>query len=281
MDVHNFAVPTADQAHATLGSLIRKADVQPHPELVLSEDPADRSMGWAIRYVLSIRTNVVLIIASAMAYYYVAGLQAFIVVFLRGRYDLGQGTATLLLILVGVAVVVGTLITGPLSDRFVRRGRITSRPVIGGLACLFAVVFAVPGLSLTVFAVAFPILLLSAVGIGGANPPLDAARLDVMHSRLWGRAESVRNFVQTLLKASAPLLFGYLSVVLSPPGSDPNQVQGGGAIGLTRALMVMLGVLVIAGLLLLVVARRTYPRDVATAVASEAATTGAPDGRPG
>ena len=66
-----------------------------------------------------------------------------------------------------------------------------------------------------------------AVGMGGANPPLDAARLDIMHSRLWGRAESVRNFIQTLLKSSAPLLFGYLSVVMSPVGSDPDRVQGG------------------------------------------------------
>ena len=225
-----------------------------------------------MRYVFSIRTNVLLILASALVYYYVAGLQAFIVVFLRGRFDLGQSAASLLLIFVGLSVVAGTLIAGPLSDRLIAAGRIAARPVIGGLACLFAVTFAVPGLALTAFLLAFPILLIASVGIGGANPPLDAGRLDIMHFRLWGRAESVRNFIQNLLKSSAPLLFGYLSVVLSPPGVDPNREQGGGAVGLTRTLLVMLVLVAAAGLILLVGARRTYPRDVATAVASEAST---------
>ena len=256
----------------TLAGLVHDAGIQPRERLVLHDDPATKSLRWAIRYVLSIRTNVLLIAASALAYYYVAGLQAFIVVYLRGRYDLGQGVATTMLVFVGVAVVVGTLITGPLSDRLVARGRIASRPVIGGIACLWAACWAVPGLALATFAIGFPILLIAAVGMGGANPPLDAARLDIMHSRLWGRAESVRTFIQTLFKSSAPLLFGYLSVLLSPAGSDPDRVQGGGAEGLTRTLMLMLVVLVVAGVLLLTVARRTYPRDVATAIASERAT---------
>lgn len=263
---------TTSGGDPTLAGLVHDAGVAPHESLVLRTDPATNSLRWAIRYVLTIRTNVLLIASSALAYYYVAGLQAFIVVYLRGRYDLGQGIATTLLVLVGVAVVIGTLITGPLSDRMVARGRIASRPVIGGLACLWAATWAVPGLAMSTFAIGFPILLVAAVGMGGANPPLDAARLDIMHSRLWGRAESVRNFIQTLFKSSAPLLFGYLSVVLSPAGSDPDRVQGGGAQGLTRALMAMLAVLVLAGVLLLTLARRTYPRDVATAIASERAT---------
>ncbi len=257
--------------HGGLTALVAGADVQPHPRLVLTEDPGPKSLGWAVRYVLSIRTNVFIIIASALAYYYVAGLQAFIVVFLRGRYDLGQGTATLLLVTVGAAVVIGTLITGPLSDRLIARGRISARPVVAGLACFFAVAFALPGLVIPTFLIAWPILLIGAAGIGGTNPPLDAARLDVVHSRLWGRAESVRAFLQTLFKSTAPLAFGYLSVLLSPAG-EVEQAQGDGAVGLTRALMVMLASLLIAGVVLLVGARRTYPRDVATAIASELAT---------
>lgn len=255
----------------SLTKLVVDAGIKPHQKLVLTEDPADKSMLWAIRYVLTIRTNVYIIIASALAYYYVAGLQAFIVVFLRGRFDLGQSAASTLLIMVGIAVVIGTLVTGPLSDRLIARGQIAGRPLIAGISCLFAVAFALPGLLIPVFA-AWPILLIGAAGIGGANPPLDAARLDVMHSRLWGRAESVRTFIQTLLKSSAPLLFGWLSVVLSPGGVDTEGTQGDGAVGLTRSLIVMLGVIAIAGALLLISARRSYPRDVATAIASEAAT---------
>lgn len=44
-----------------------------------------------------------------------------------------------------------------------------------------------------------------------------------------------------------------------------NTAAGGGAIGLDRAFIAMLGVLVIAALILLSAARKRYPRDVATA----------------
>lgn len=261
-----------DQGTANLSALIAKAGIEPHPALVLSEDPTDKSMVWAIRYVLSIKTNVLLIIASALAYYYTAGMQTFAVVFLRGRFDLGQGAATLLLVVIGTGVVVGTLVTGPLSDRLIARGRIASRPLIGGMSCLFAAAFFVPGFLVTAMLVSLPFMFLGSAGVGGANPPLDAARLDIMHSRLWGRAESVRTFLQTLLKSSAPLLFGYLSAVLTPAGGNVDQVQGGGAIGLDRAFIAMVGILLLAGIILLLAARQRYPRDVATAMASEAAT---------
>ncbi|MEP6981314.1 MAG: MFS transporter [Nakamurella sp.] len=254
---------------ASLTTLVRSKGVQPYARNVLTSDPTDHPMWWAVKYVLTIRSNVYIILSSALLYFYVAGLQAFIVVFLRGRYDFDQNTATLLLVTVGIATVTGTLIAGPLSDRWIGRGRISARPMLAGAACLVAFALAVPGVAIPTFLIGWPLLLAASALIGAANPALDAARLDVVHSRLWGRAESVRAFVQTLLKSSAPLIFGWLSTVLSPAGIDVDAVQGDGAVGLTRAFLILLGVLVGAGLLLLVAARRSYPRDVATAIASE------------
>jgi predicted MFS family arabinose efflux permease len=263
--------PTEERS-ASLTTLVRSRGIAPDPRAVLTTDPTGHSMWWAVKYVLTIRSNVYIILASALVYFYVAGLQAFIVVFLRGRYDFDQNTATLLLLTVGIATVTGTLIAGPLSDRWIGSGRIAARPMLAGIACLVAFLLAVPGVAIPTFLIGWPLLLIASALIGAANPPLDAARLDVVHSRLWGRAESVRTFVQTLLKSSAPLLFGWLSTVLSPGGVDVNEVQGDGAVGLTRAFLLLLGVLVVAGGLLLVAARRSYPRDVATAIASEDAT---------
>jgi predicted MFS family arabinose efflux permease len=263
--------PTEERS-SSLTSLVRSRGIEPDRRTVLTADPTNRSMWWAVKYVLTIRSNVYIILASALVYFYVAGLQAFIVIFLRGRYDFDQNTATLLLLTVGIATVTGTLLAGPLSDRWIGRGRISARPMLAGIACLAAFALAVPGVVIPTFLIGWPLLLVASALIGAANPPLDAARLDVVHSRLWGRAESVRNFVQTLLKSSAPLLFGWLSTVFTPAGMGVDEVQGDGAVGLTRAFLVLLVVLVVAGALLLVAARRSYPRDVATAIASEDAT---------
>jgi predicted MFS family arabinose efflux permease len=258
-------------ARTGLAEAIENAGIEPRDDLVLTADPAGRSLAWAVRYVLSIRTNVVIIVASALGYFYVAGMQTFAIVYVRGRFDVGQGLATLMLVAVGIAVIGGTLASGQVSDRLIGRGHVTSRPVVGGVCLLLAVVFLLPGFGIGSLVVAIPLLLLGAAALGAINPPLDAARLDIMHSRLWGRAESVRNFFQTLLKSGAPLAFGWLSTVLAGSSATEEVAQGGGAVGLTRAFLVLLSVLVVGGLVLLV-ARRTYPRDVATAMASEAAT---------
>ena len=47
--------------------------------------------------------------------------------------------------------------------------------------------------------------------ISAANPPLDAARLDIMPAGLWGRAESTRTFIRSVTQALAPLVFGGLA----------------------------------------------------------------------
>ena len=88
------------------------------------------------------------------------------------------------------------------------------------------------------------------------NPPIDAARLDIMPPLLWGRAESVRTLLRSLAMALAPLLFGAVS----------DHVFGGGRSGLQWTFVVMLLPLG-ASAWLLFKARRTYPQDVATAAA--------------
>src|SRR5262249_60269507 len=54
-------------------------------------------------------------------------------------------------------------------------------------------------------------LVFAALAISAQNPPLDAARLDIMPPLLWGRAEGVRTFLRTSAQALAPLLFGAIS----------------------------------------------------------------------
>jgi MFS family permease len=108
--------------------------------------------------------------------------------------------------------------------------------------------------------------------IGGAaraapDPALNAARLDVMHPRLWGRAEGVRTMLQMLALAAGPLVFGLISGALGGPrnGSTGGAVKHTGA--LADTFLIMLIAVASAGLILLRT-RCTYARDVATAAAS-------------
>jgi sugar phosphate permease len=236
-------------------------------------------MTWAVRHVLSIPTNVVIIVSSALAYFYVAGVQAFAIVYLRGKFDLSQEVATALLVVIGAGVIAGILATGHISDKLIARGHGTARPLVGGVCFLAAVVVFVPGFSTGSLLLAMPLLFVGAAALGGVNPPLDAARLDIVQSRLWGRAESIRTFCQNLLKAGSPLLFGYLSAVLGTGNNGTTVAQGGGAVGLNNAFLLLLALFVVAGIVLLVF-RRGYLRDAATAMESEervAAAQGRPD----
>ena len=117
-----------------------------------------------------------------------------------------------------------------------------------------------------------PLLLIAAAALAARNPPLDAARLDVMHSRLWGRAEAVRTVLRRGAVATSPLLFGLLANALNSGGHASTGQHGFGSgaspDGLHYALLVLL-VTLTAGGLLTFAATRTYPRDVATASASE------------
>ena len=164
--------------------------------------------------------------------------------------------------------------SGWLSDWLLRRGRVTSRITIGGVSYLGAAVFFLPGLLLHSLGVAMAFYVAAGIMFGARNPPLDAARLDIMHHRLWGRAESVRTVLRRTLVASAAIVFGVLADQLGA-GRPLHGVHGfganAGANGMRLTFLVLL-ITLFAGGVLTLRARRTYPSDVSTALASEEAT---------
>ena len=46
-------------------------------------------MAEAVRYTLSIPTNVMMIISSSLGYFFFSGLTTFALLFVRGHYDVG------------------------------------------------------------------------------------------------------------------------------------------------------------------------------------------------
>lgn len=242
---------------------VRHSDVEPERELILQDDPLRHNLWWAVRYVLRVRTNLLLIIASALGYYFFAGVRTFAIIYLTAHYGLSRSTISALLIIVGVGAVAGVLGGGRLADWMLRRGRINARVIVPGFGLVLTVLFFAPAIWTSSPVLGIGMLTLGAAALGAVNPPLDSARLDIMHPRLWGRAESVRIALRMGLEAAAPTVFGLASAHLF----------GGGENGLKWTFLIMLlPLLVAAGLS--IPARRTYPRDVATANASVQATLG-------
>jgi predicted MFS family arabinose efflux permease len=252
---HETAASTPQTTAAQ--ELARERGIEPHPELVLKRDPARLNLLEAARYVLRIRTNVVLIVASACGYYFLAGVQTFGVEFTTHQYGIDQALANLLLLVVGIGAVTGVLAGGIVGDFLLHRRSLNARILVSAIAATAAVALFVPAIFTHSALTAVPYLIFAALAISAQNPPLDAARLDIMPPLLWGRAEGVRTALRTGAQALAPLLFGAVS----------DYVFGGGRSGLQWTFAVML--IPLAGsAYFLGLALRTYPRDVATAAAS-------------
>jgi MFS family permease len=249
------------EEHATDAQrLARERGIGPDPALVLTRDPRRLGLLAAARYVLSIKTNVALILASAGGYYFLSGVQTFGVEFVTKQYGIAQALSTLVLLVVGAAGVVGVLAGGALGDYLLHRGYLNGRILVSAIAATAAVVLFVPAIFIRSPLGALPYISLAALALAAQNPPIDAARLDIVHPLLWGRAEGIRTALRTLAQATAPVLFGAVS----------DYVFGGGRSGLQWTFALML--LPLAGsAYFLFKALRTYPRDVATASASAAA----------
>lgn len=239
----------AEQAQITDAQQLAAArGITADPDLVARARRPRIGLVSATRYVLAVRTNVALIISSACGYYFLAGVETFGVEFVRRDYHVNAALANLLMLAIGGGAAVGVMAAGPLSDSLLHRGRLSARVSVAAVAATATVVLFLPALITSSVLTALPYVILAALTLSAQNPPIDAARLDIMPSKLWGRAEGIRTFLRTAAQALAPLLFGLVS----------------DWVGLRPTFLIMLLPLA-ASAFFLFRARRTYPRDVATA----------------
>lgn len=187
-----------------MAAALARRGVHSDSSRVIHDDPAARSLWRAAVYLLHTRTIVALVVASGLGYFFLSGLKTFGVLYVQGRFGLGQASATLLLAVIGLGSLIGVQLTGRIADRFTARGQVAARPVVAGVAIGVAALAVIPGLLVASTMLALVLLMLTAAGLGGVNPPLDAARLDLVHPRLWGRAEAVRTVLRQSLEAGAP-----------------------------------------------------------------------------
>jgi hypothetical protein len=159
--------------------------------------------------------------------------------------------------------VVGVLSGGRAGDALLRRGHLSGRVLVAAAAATATTLLFIPALVTHSVLGALPYVTLAAAALAAQNPPIDAARLDIMPPWLWGRAEGIRTCLRTAAQALAPVLFGVVS----------DDVFGGGPGGLRSTFAVMLIPLGAAAVFLSLAARR-YPADVAAAAAAGTARDG-------
>lgn len=229
-------------------------DVAPDERLVRRGDQSRLPLREAIGYVLSVRTQVLVMAATAIGSFFFGGLRTFIIVFAVKAYGVDRTVADLALLVAGVGGIAGILAGGRIGDALIRRGRLNGRLLVGSYSYLVAVASLVPAFLLDSLWLALPAYVLAAAALAAPLPPLDAVRLDVIHPQLWGRAEGIRSLVLVVAEAGAPLLFGVLS----------DRIAGGGAAGLRWTFLLMLSGLVVSAAILQV-ARRFYPSELAAA----------------
>lgn len=205
----------------------------------------------AFRYVLSIRTNLLLILASGLGYFFFAGVRAFGVEFVKGQYGVSQVSVSGLSVVIGAATLAGVLASGRASDTIALRRSRAARVTVAALASTAAVLLFLPALLVTSLAVGLPALCCAGFALAATNPPLDAARLDIMKPALWGRAEAVRSIVRLPAEAVAPVVFGLLA----------DHAFAGGHDGLRSTFLVMLSPLFVSSLVLFA-AHRRFTADV-------------------
>jgi MFS family permease len=248
-----------DAASASPQATVQRSHVRPREALILREDPTDWSLWRVMRYLLRLPTYGLLILASALAYYFLSGARAFAMIYITQHYHISHGVVSSLVFVVGIGTLAGTIAGGRLPEHLLRKGKADARILVAAVALAASV----PILGVAIFTsnalLGIGLLTIGAGVMSAAIAPIDAARLDIVHPRMWGRGEAGRMALRSAFEGGAPLLFGAMSGWL-----------GGGQPGLMWTFLIMLVPMLLASFLG-ISARKTYLRDVATAAASNRA----------
>jgi MFS family permease len=217
--------------------------------------PAGPPLLVMLRMMVTIRTNLIVLVADSIGNFFYAGAASFAVLFISDRYHLSNATVDALAPILAAGVIVGILAGGRIGDRLTRRRGGEERVVVAATCQLIATaLFAVALLSASFFQ-ASVFLFLGSTVLGAAGPCLDAVRMDIVPSGMRGRAEATRGLLLLGSGALGPLTFGLVATAF-----------GGrtGGLALRDAFLVML-IPLAAGALTLLAAVRPYRADARAA----------------
>ncbi len=199
----------------------------------------------AYKVILRCRSYTASLVSSAVGSLFFGGIGVWTPTFLIRYHDLDVAEATTALSLVAVGGLVGVLTAGNLADFLTHSGYTSARIGVAGIARLISA-----PLFIAAFLVGYTPLMLLLLSFGAlflvaAIPPLNAARVDVLHPDLRGRGTSLDAVTQSLASAASPVIYGIIA-----DASD-----------LRTAYMMLIPLAAVAGLILMTFALASYRRD--------------------
>jgi len=205
--------------------------------------------GWGdvLRELLRIRTMWFGVLALTLSSFLLGAITAWGVEFFKRAHDLSASEASAFVPLIGGGAAIGLLGGGSLADRLLRRGIANARVYVAAYAALAASVLLVPGILTDSLALSAVLMFFGSLCLTLPIAPSEALLSDVVPGELRGRAASIRAVVRAL-GALAPWAVGRLS--------DAFELQ--------TALASVVPLYTVGGLVMLLAAR-TYPGDLAAA----------------
>ncbi|HEY2814745.1 MAG TPA: MFS transporter [Acidimicrobiales bacterium] len=217
----------------------------PPPSRVGSMDYTNCTWQQAYREIFRIRSMWFGVIGITVSQALLAGLGFWGVPFFKEVHHLSASAAGGYVIVFGLGAAVGVVSGGFVADRLLRRGIVNARIYVVVVSSMIATAAFIPGFASDNLAVTLPLFLIGGVFLTLPVAPSDALLTDVVVAPLRGRAAALRSMVRSLAGIT-PAVIGVMK----------------GVWGLQTALVMITPVYAVGGMIMLLAAR-TYPSDLA------------------
>ena len=172
---------------------------------------ADTSVREAYREILRVRTYVAALVSSTIASLFFGGIGVWTVTFLIRFHDLSLAEATSAISLFALGGLVGAVLSGYVADHLTHAGHRAARVFVAGLARLLTMPLLLVAFWIENTPLMLTLFTVGALCLTAAQPPLNAARADVLHPSLRGRGTSLDAVCQSIAGAASPVIFGILA----------------------------------------------------------------------
>lgn len=210
-----------------------------------SLDYDDASWMEVMRELVKIKSMWFGLMALTISGFFTGALAVWGIEFFKRSFHVSATKASALTPVIGAGAVLGLLLGGELSDRLLARGVTNARVYVTAVTSVLATVFFLPAFVTHNLGIAAVLMFLGSFCMTAPVAPSEALTSDVVPGELRGRASAIRSIVRSL-SALAPFIVGVLSDATS----------------LNTALAILAPLYAIGGLVMLL-ASKTYPADLA------------------